>query len=251
VPRLCPSPWFSLLFSKRTLILTTHVAFDSCMTLMDDIPARLCRHLAQKCPEEGPGSAKRKKEFDEQKCALVAALAAKVKALLDMEDAATFAAALWDKAGLGAAAKAAVEGAEGGGKPDGDGGGGGAEETQQPSPKLGPAPGTTTLAAAAAELQAEAGAEAGAADIKEPAEDDATEQAFRCAHREPQLLIHETGDCTGTGLCSPPQLFLCTWRKLTSCHRRVQLECQGSHLSCHVSTHLGCRHHAADRQAAA
>jgi hypothetical protein len=154
------------------------------------ISAGLCRHLAQKCPEEGPGSGKRKKEFDEQKSALVAALAAKVKALLDMEDAATFAAALWDKAGLGAAAKAAVEGAEAGGQPDGDGGSG-AEETQEPAPKLGPAPGTTTLAAAAAEAQAEAGAEAGAADVKEPAEDDAIEQAFRCAtHPAIQCSAH-------------------------------------------------------------
>ena len=167
----------------------------------------LRRHLAQKCPEEGPGSAKRKKEFDEQKSALVAALAAKVKALLD-------------KAGLGAAAKAAVAGAEGteaGGEPDGDGGAGAEGPAQEPVPKEEPAPGTTTLAAAAAEVQAEAGAEAGAPDVKEPAEDDAIEQAFRCAHRSTQLLVHETGNgtqhrimplqhscfCAPSGICLP------------------------------------------------
>ena len=39
-----------------------------------------CRFLAQKCPEEGPDAAQRKKDFEEQRAALVSALAAKVGA---------------------------------------------------------------------------------------------------------------------------------------------------------------------------
>ncbi len=38
------------------------------------------RFLAQKCPEEGPDAAQRKKDFEEQRAALVSALAAKVGA---------------------------------------------------------------------------------------------------------------------------------------------------------------------------
>jgi len=46
----------------------------------------LAKFLAQKCPEEGPDASKRKKDFEEQKDALVSALSAKVAALMDLED---------------------------------------------------------------------------------------------------------------------------------------------------------------------
>lgn len=49
-----------------------------------DVPA-LATYLAQKSPEEGPGAAKRKKEMDEQKAALVEALEKKATALLEIQ----------------------------------------------------------------------------------------------------------------------------------------------------------------------
>lgn len=63
----------------------------------------LCRFFAQKCPEEGSGAKKRKKTFEEGRAALVAALAAKLTALLDAEEEAAASSAK----GAGAAAPAA------------------------------------------------------------------------------------------------------------------------------------------------
>eukprot|EP00887_Chlorella_sp_A99_P002396 scaffold10.g2396.t1 len=48
--------------------------------------SELAIHLAQKCPDEGPGAAQRKKDMEERKAALAEALAAKCTALLDLRD---------------------------------------------------------------------------------------------------------------------------------------------------------------------
>ncbi|GAB4814120.1 hypothetical protein N2152v2_001166 [Parachlorella kessleri] len=58
-------------------------AADDVIVAIDQVA--LAVYLAQKCPEEGPEAAKRKKEMDERKAALVDALAAKCRALLDAE----------------------------------------------------------------------------------------------------------------------------------------------------------------------
>lgn len=131
------------------------------------------RYLAQKCPEEGPGAAKRKKEFEEQRSALAAALAAKVKALLDAEDAANEpppADAAAAAAEAAASSEALETAAAGGEAADGD----------------------TTAAAPAQEEAAEAAAGSG----KQLAEDDAVEQAFRWAAAMTAVLSRPaSGNC--------------------------------------------------------
>lgn len=58
-------------------------AADAVVAAMD-VPA-LATYIAQKSPEEGPGAAKRKKEMDERKAALVEALEKKATALLETQ----------------------------------------------------------------------------------------------------------------------------------------------------------------------
>lgn len=127
-----------------------------CQHILDSVRHRF---LAQKCPEEGAGAAKRKKEFEEQRAALVAALAAKVKALLDGEDAANE-----SVAGATPAVPAQIAAAS---------------EVPQTTPEAETA-GSEAAAPESAAPPAETKAEqAVAGSGKQLADDDAVEQAFR------------------------------------------------------------------------
>lgn len=85
LPPQLPSPSPPPMQSPGEAAAAVCSAADAVIAAIDQ--ESLSRHVARKCPEEGPGSAARTKEFEEQKAALIAALAAKVSALLDVEDA--------------------------------------------------------------------------------------------------------------------------------------------------------------------